>query len=216
MLLAIDSASQWMSLALYDGQQVLAEQLQRSQNQHTVQLSAQLQRLLQEQGLTPSDLKALAIAQGVGSYSGLRVGFGVAKGLALALQLPLIPIPTLAITALGTPFFEGNLMAVVSAGRHRILAQAYHWSGDAWQASNDPANTTWEALIASLSGPTLVNGEIDPAGQALLTQAGLSLLPPAYRVRRAGFLAQAAWERFVAHDYPVHSAQVMPLYVNTP
>lgn len=216
MLLAIDTASHWMSLALYDGQQVIMEQTQQTQNQHTVQLSAQIQRLLAEANLPASQLQALAIAQGVGSYSGLRVGFGVAKGLALALQIPLIPIPTLLITALATPPLAESLVAVVTAGRKRILAQSYQWTGTTWEAIEAPTNTTWEVLIPTLAPTTLVNGEIDSIGVALLAQAQIRVLSPAERLRRAGFLAQAAWEHFLSHHYPASAAQVIPIYANTP
>ena len=106
MLLAIDTASRLMSAALLDEGGLLAEQTIFSNNQHTVQLTEMIRQLLAQLERPIHDLRVLAVAQGPGSFTGLRVGFGVAKGLASACGLPLIAVPTLDIIAAGTPCFD--------------------------------------------------------------------------------------------------------------
>lgn len=216
MLLAIDTASSLMSIAVYGDGRILAEHTQLSHNQHTVQLSECIQRTLAELGLSIGDLNAIGIAQGAGSYSGLRVGFGVAKGIATARQIPLIPIPTLEIIAASTPHFDGTLIATVQAGRRRIVACPFTWQGGAWQLDGEPINTTWAELLADLPLPVLVNGEIDALGEQALQDHPAKRLSPAWNPRRAGFLALLAWQRWMTGDYPTDLSQANPLYLKEP
>ncbi|MFP4322827.1 MAG: tRNA (adenosine(37)-N6)-threonylcarbamoyltransferase complex dimerization subunit type 1 TsaB, partial [Anaerolineales bacterium] len=190
MLLAIDTATRVLSLALYDGVRVLAEYTQATRNQHTVELAAQIQTMLAGQGVASSDLSALAIAQGPGSYSGLRAGFGVAKGICLVHGLPLIPVRTPLIFAAGTPHGPYPLWVSLPAGRRRIILQRFVWHNDSWREDAPPDNTTWAEALAALDQPVSVVGEWDAATWQLLneTTAPVHPLKPAWGLRRAGHL----------------------------
>lgn len=86
MLLAIDTATRMAGLALYDEVRglVLGEEAWYAAYKHTVELMPRLVRLLDGQGVQPTDLTGIAVSLGPGSYTGLRIGLSVAKGLALA------------------------------------------------------------------------------------------------------------------------------------
>jgi tRNA threonylcarbamoyladenosine biosynthesis protein TsaB len=216
MMLAIDTASRFLSVALHDGTILLAEQTILSQNQHTVQLSRIIHDLLIFTEHQVQDLTALAISQGPGSYSGLRVGFGVAKGLATACKLPLIPIPTLDILAYSTPRRGENFYAVVQAGRKRIIAGKYQWIGERWQSVGSPEITCWEDLLKNIHEPALINGEIDTIGQQTSAQySHLQLLEPVWQIRRAGFLAELGWKMRHQQDFR-DLAAINPIYLKEP
>lgn len=217
MLLAIDTASRALSIALTDGQQLLAEQTWHTANQHSVELPPAVHHLLNRAGVEPRQLSAIGVAQGPGSFTGLRIGIGVAKGLALALNIPLIPVMTLDIVAAGTPHFDGPLVSIVQAGRGRINHGHYRWQTGEWCLMGDLHNAAWAEMIAQIgTGPVLINGEIDPAGEAILKSSGkpIELLPPSYRLRRAGFLAQIAWARLQT-GHLVPAAEIRPIYLQT-
>lgn len=218
MLLAIDTASRFMSLALHDGQRLLAEQTQYCENRQTVLLVAAVQRLLNELEFPPANLAALAISQGPGSFSGLRVGFGVAKGLATALHIPLIPVPTLDIVAAGVPLCDGQLLAVIQAGRGRIIVGGYQRGNNRWQPSRPPTITTWEKLLPELQTPTLISGEIDGLDDAWRQAAppSVQVASAAWNMRRAGFLAELGWDRYAKGDYSIGLAQINPIYLKEP
>ena len=150
MLLAIDTATPTLSLALFDGYQVHAESTWRTVNRHTVELAPAIQKMLTGLQLSPSDLTALAVSQGPGSFNGLRIGFSVAQGLALALNIPLIAVPTLDITVAPQPSFKGNLLAVAQAGRGRIVACTYRWRTSAWVSMNDTRIDSWDHVLAAI------------------------------------------------------------------
>ena len=222
MLLALDTATRTLSLALHDGTQLLAESTWQTSGRHTVELTPAIRTMLTQAALTPADLTLIAVSQGPGSFNGLRVGFSTAKGLALALNIPIIAVPTLDIVAAAQPHFEGTLIAVAQAGRGRVVAGSYDWREGKWQARGDVQIIAWEPLLAPITLPTMISGEVDADGLAIVARATDALQPihlasPSVALRRAGFLAQIAWERWQAAgnrvDDPSGGA---PFYLHQP
>lgn len=82
-LLALDTSTHWVSFALYDGANLLCEHTWRSNDYHTVELAPMVNQALQRLGLTARQLTCVAVAIGPGSFTGLRVGIALAKGLVL-------------------------------------------------------------------------------------------------------------------------------------
>src|SRR5258706_2109950 len=99
MLLAVDTSTAQLGLALYDGTQVLAESLWISHARHTVELAPALNELFQRTGVRMDEIRALGGALGPWSFSSLRVGLAFVKSLALARNLPLVGIPSLDVVA---------------------------------------------------------------------------------------------------------------------
>ena len=94
MLLAIDTSTQTIGLALYDGTQVLAEMHWQTKTHHTIELAPAVDELITRCNIKPVELKAIACALGPGSFTSLRIGLAFAKGLALSLRIPILGIPT--------------------------------------------------------------------------------------------------------------------------
>src|SRR5262245_19717768 len=115
MLLAIDTATQTMSIALHDGRNLLAEKTWHTATNHTIELAPAVHRLLEQSDVGIPRLTGLAVSIGPGSYSGLRVGVALAKGLASARNLPLVGVSSLHTIAVGQPHYQGGLIAVVKA-----------------------------------------------------------------------------------------------------
>lgn len=217
MLLAIDTASQYMSLALHNGRQIEFESTWHTANNHTTELVPAIRQALTQLGLTTADLTAVAVSQGPGSFTGLRIGMAVAKGLASALGIALVAVPTLEIIAAGVPEFHGSLVAVLQAGRGRVNAQRYQWRRDSWMVAAPAEIATWETLINGVEHETLFAGEIDDAGHLLLdaTERPVRIAPGAVALRRAGFLAELAWARVDAEDVD-EPTTVTPIYLHQP
>jgi len=221
-LLAIDTATQFISIALHDGQQMLAEQTWFSENHHTVELAPAVRALLAGAHLTPAELSALAVSIGPGSYTGLRIGVALAKGIAAARHLPLVGVSTLDILAAEQPQTPGALILVLQAGRSRVVTARYHWRKGQWKPRGEPENMDWETLINSIDGPATLSGEISPEGRASIeaaqaTSVPITLASPVLRLRRAGFLAEEAWARLrkSSDKNAFPAAAVAPIYVKT-
>jgi len=217
LLLALDTASRLISLALHDGSQLQFESTWYTANNHTVELAPAIRRALEQVGKRAADLTAVAVSQGPGSFTGLRIGLSVAKGLAEAQSIPLVAVPTLDIVAAGVPAFGGPLVAVLQAGRGRVCAQRYRGQDGAWIAAAPAEIVAWEALAAAVDQETLFAGEIDETGRSRLSAAAwpVRFASGAHSLRRAGFLAEIAWARLNAG--PVGDpADVTPIYLHQP
>ena len=108
MLLAIDTSTAQIGLALYDGESIAGELVWQSRAHHTEQLAPALAGLLERVSVKMDSIEALGVAIGPGSFTSLRVGLAFVKGLALARHLPLIGIPTLDIVVAAIPLPGSN------------------------------------------------------------------------------------------------------------
>ncbi len=219
MILAIDTATRWLGLALHSGTAVLAESGWRCLNNHTIELTPSIQQLLQQTGATMADLSGIAVAIGPGSYTGLRVGLAVAKGLALANQTPLLGVSTLDCLAAGIGAQSGKLVAVAEAGRTRVCTAVYEWQTNGWQATHSPTIDSWDELLTRLEGDGryLFAGEITPEAAKQIRAAGkeFRVALPAASVRRAAVLAEIGWRR-LRQGQVDDATNLAPLYLKEP
>lgn len=215
MLLAIDTSTRTVGIALYDGTQVLGEVVWNSRDYHTVELAPAVFEILRRGQVDPGDLKVLAVATGPGSFTGLRIGLAFAKGLCLARHLPLIGIPTLDSVAAAQPVQALPLAAVLQAGRGRLALVWYRNAGDGWQAEGPPRVTTAGELAAKIRGRTIVCGELEAAERQRLARRfrNVHLASPAQCVRRPGLLAEIAWRRWQAGQVDAPQS-LAPVYLH--
>ena len=99
-ILAIDTATEACSVALYDQGETLAH-FELCAREHTQRILPLVQQILAEAGLSLKQLDALAFGRGPGSFTGVRIGIGIAQGLSLGAELPLLPVSTLLTMAQG-------------------------------------------------------------------------------------------------------------------
>src|SRR5215217_1898818 len=185
-ILSIDTSSGQGGVALYDGQR-LSTRSWPANRSHTTTLILEIHQLLDRADVRVRELGAIAIATGPGTFTGLRVGFGVAKGFHLAAGVPLIGVPTLEATALAFVSCRTPIVAVVAAGRGRLVWARYEAGADSLTELSGPRNGTVSELIAELhdTGPVLVTGDIDEdqAGQIDLID-GVTMPSSALRIRQ--------------------------------
>jgi tRNA threonylcarbamoyladenosine biosynthesis protein TsaB len=170
-------------------------------------------RLLSDQGIDARDLSAIGICIGPGSYTGVRIGVSVAKGLASARKLPLIGVTTLDVLVAAYPRDPRPLLALFSAGRRRVGYARYRWKDDRWQAQTGVQVETWPELAESITSPSIILGEIQEEGWETLRALydKVEIPPPAQHLRRSGYLADIAWQRFRDNQIDAPSA-LLPLY----
>ncbi len=220
MLLAVDTATHMAGLALYDQSRgwILGEEAWQSANNHTVELMPRLVRLLKQQGITPTDLTGLAVSLGPGSFTGLRIGLGVVKGLALACKLPVAGVPTLKVVA--HPHMTQNLpiCAILQAGRGRICVGHYVRHKGQWRHQGDYQLTTVDKLCDQITEVTFFCGEIDlHDADQIRARLGTKAIvaTPAASLRRAAYLAELGWERLSGGDAD-DAATLSPIYLHHP
>lgn len=122
-LVALDTSTDFLSLAVTDGEHVFTHHERVGQKHAETALPA-LSRLLEEAGLALSSLDAVVYGQGPGSFTGLRIGCGLAQGLAFSANLPLIGIPTLDAVA-AQAGASGTVLVAMDARMGQVYAAVY-------------------------------------------------------------------------------------------
>jgi tRNA threonylcarbamoyladenosine biosynthesis protein TsaB len=199
MLLALDTSTRMIGLALYDGFQILSESIWQSHDYHTVELAPAVADLLARCDVKATDLRVLAVALGPGSFTGLRIGLALAKGMALAGRLPLVGVPSLDVLAAAQPVRQEALVAVLRAGRGRLAVGWYTALDGAWYSREPASVLTAAELSERIQEPTLVCGELGEEEQRLLARKrkNVILAPAAQSLRRPAWLAELAWKRWL-------------------
>ncbi|MBN1452042.1 MAG: tRNA (adenosine(37)-N6)-threonylcarbamoyltransferase complex dimerization subunit type 1 TsaB [Anaerolineales bacterium] len=215
MLLAVDTSTKQMGLALYDGAQVIGELLWHSRHYHTVELAPAVADLLSRSGLKIDTIQALGVALGPGSFTSLRVGLAFVKGLALARRSPIIGVHTLDVVAAAQAVRDLPLAAVLQAGRGRLALAWYVADGNCWSSKGPACVTTADKLAESINKPTIVCGELTADERQRLARKRVNVLlaSPAACVRRPAVLAELAWARWqdgVQDD----AASLAPIYLH--
>jgi tRNA threonylcarbamoyladenosine biosynthesis protein TsaB len=214
MLLAVDTSTTQVGLALYDGAQVIGEFSWRSGQRHTVELAPAVADLLARCALTMNDVNALGVALGPGSFTSLRVGLALAKGIALSRHIPLIGIPTLDILAQAQPVSKLPLAVAIQAGRGRYALGWYKVSRKRWQAQTAARVVTLDEIMAAVQSPAMMCGEFGAeVRQKIMENQNVRLVSPANSVRRPAVLAELAWTRWQNGDVD-DDASLAPIYLH--
>jgi tRNA threonylcarbamoyladenosine biosynthesis protein TsaB len=215
MLLAVDTSTTWIGLALFDGVRVLGEMTFQSKNHHTVELSPAVREILERCGVKAADLQAFGVALGPGSFTSLRIGLAMVKGMALALHVPVVGVPSLDVLAAAQPVRETQLAAVLQAGRSRLAVVWYEARAGKWVARSEPEITTAEELVLQLNIPTQVAGELNATERQVLARRRKNaiLASPAQSMRRPSYLAEIAWQRW-QHGQVDEVVSLSPIYLH--
>jgi len=212
--LAVDTATETASIAVAD-EAVLAERTWRGQRNHTVLLAQAVAHLLAGCGVAVKDLGGIAVAIGPGSYTGLRVGLSLAKGVALAAGLPVVGVPTLhaVAAALSPPAAARSLElhAVLRAGRDRYAVATYPPAPEDWPDAHAAEALTLAEILTSRAPPAWIAGELTPDDADRLLAAGFHVPPVAARVRRAAYLVDLG--RALTPTVPEDLAGLTPAYL---
>ncbi|GKW11743.1 tRNA (adenosine(37)-N6)-threonylcarbamoyltransferase complex dimerization subunit type 1 TsaB [Pectobacterium punjabense] len=156
-ILALDTATEACSVALWnDGE--IHSLFEICPREHTQRILPMVQQVLADSGLTLKDLDALAFGQGPGSFTGVRIGIGIAQGLALGADLPLLGVSSLAAMAQGA-FRQRqatHVLAAIDARMGEVYWGCYQRDADgSWQGESEEAVLKPEqvqALTVALSG----------------------------------------------------------------
>jgi len=217
MELAIDTSSNIVGIALSHKGEVLASLTWQTIQNHTIELLPNLVCLLQQVKVKLDSIEAIIVAKGPGSFNGLRVGISTAKGLASALNIPLLGVNTLEVEAYPFAFTGLMLRPIHKAGSEEIATALYRQKDNEWQCLEVENLTTVKTLCRRIRQKTLFCGEIPPdiiseIRQKLGKQA---IIPQNNKTSRASSLAILGWRKLsrAEQDDPI---TLQPLYLRPP
>jgi len=120
LTLAFETSAKAASVALTENGKLLGESYQNTGLTHSQTLMVMAQDLLNQCGKTVADLTAVAVAEGPGSFTGVRIGVAAAKGMSWGAELPCYGVSTLEAMAVSLGAFEGHVCACMDARRNQV------------------------------------------------------------------------------------------------
>lgn len=211
-ILVLETSTEWCSVAVGDGGRwhVRDELAGQAHSERALVLGAQL---LAEAGWPLGSLDGIAFGAGPGSFTGIRIACGLAQGLALPGDLPVVPVPTLAALAQSAWTHGGRtrIVACLDARMREVYVAAYARSGDAWEEVTAPAVLAPAAVAGPGGTGWFGAGNGFRAYPGLAPQLGLAAVDAAARPT-ARAVGELALPRFAAGE-GVAAADALPIYV---
>ncbi|HEY3528107.1 MAG TPA: tRNA (adenosine(37)-N6)-threonylcarbamoyltransferase complex dimerization subunit type 1 TsaB [Nocardioides sp.] len=201
MLLAFDTATPYVTVALHDGDDTVAERRSEQRMKHGERLAPLIEAVMADAGIVRQDLTAIAVGVGPGPFTGLRVGLVTARTLAFVLEIPVYGVCSLDVVALEAargPRPIGRDFAVATDARRKEVYLA-----------------TYDDQGVRLDGPEVLR-QSDAATDGPVAGEGAVLYPDAFPDRRDPALPGAAWlARAVAEELAeLHDPE--PMYLRRP
>uniref|UniRef100_UPI00404777A5 tRNA (adenosine(37)-N6)-threonylcarbamoyltransferase complex dimerization subunit type 1 TsaB n=1 Tax=Algoriphagus sp. TaxID=1872435 RepID=UPI00404777A5 len=202
-ILSIETSTSICSVAIHEQGELLALAEIDEPGAHAEKLLGLVDEVFEKAGLSFGDLDAVAVSQGPGSYTGLRIGVSTAKGIAYALEIPLIGINTLQAMAASQPISQGEfVVAVLDARRKEVYTQTF---GDSLQElSSIEAVVLEEGIFDSIlekgrvyfvgDGVEKVKEEVKSANALFVADWGISLSAKNMGVLASEKHARQEWE----------------------
>ena len=129
-ILSIDTSNYPLGVALIEEEKVIGEYITYIKKNHSVRAMPAIEQLLRDCGIEAKDLTKIVVANGPGSYTGVRIGVTLAKTLAWSLNIPLIPVSSLATLASSGRYFSGYIVPLFDARRGQVYTGLYEFQGD--------------------------------------------------------------------------------------
>ncbi len=213
-ILAFETSAKAASVALMEDGVLRGECYQNDGQTHSVTLLMMAEQLLQNCGLTPQEIDAVACAAGPGSFTGVRIGVAAAKGFAWGAQKRLIGVSTLEAMARGAATADGIYVACMDARRAQVYNALFEQKGGVLTRLCEDRAISLEELGAQLQNvekPKIIVGDGALLCYNILkeTVPSMYLLPEHLRQQRASGVALAA---FMAKE-EVPAAQLAPSYL---
>lgn len=197
-ILGLDTATWRASVGLLIDGTVVTEQTQLADGSHAVSLLPLIDAVVQAAQCPVATLDAVAVSSGPGSFTGLRIGLSMAKGLACATGARLIAVPTLEALARTVDDRRGVVCAVLDARKGELYAACFESTDQGWTRLTPDALFTPEQLVATLPDPCVLLGDaVDSYGPWLRERLSgrSSVLPFETHSPRGGMIARLGLER---------------------
>jgi tRNA threonylcarbamoyladenosine biosynthesis protein TsaB len=228
MLLALDTATNTASIALYDqtADLLLAEQTWQARRRQTEETIPVIQATLARLEIGADQIDALAVTTGPGSFTGVRIAISVAKGIALGLERPpqIVGLPALCVTA--APFFAPaqatgtSICAFLQAGRGRYNWAVFPPGSEFYRPSADEHGfgklDAFQNGLGAVEGSVWLVGEMTPElAESVAGLPNLTAVDGVSGLRRGGMLARLA-SRHLAAGHADSLDTLEPIYLREP
>ncbi len=201
-ILAIDSSGLVASVAVIEDNRMLAEYSINYKKTHSQTLVPMLDEIKKMIDLELNSLDAIAVAKGPGSFTGLRIGSATAKGLGLALNIPIIPVPTVDALSFNVWGFSGYICPLMDARRNQVYTGIYHFENGVHCVDVEQCAISIDELIFKINkldkSVIFLGDGVDVYADVIASKVavGYQFAPAHLSVQHAGSLGTLAKELF--------------------
>ena len=199
LILAIDSSGMTASAALLTEEKVLSEMSVNNKKTHSQTLLPMIETVMAASDLEFEAVEAIALSEGPGSFTGLRIGAALAKGLGLSLDVPLIGISTIDALAYEAGPADALICPMIDARHETVYTGLYTWDEEGFQVMAD----TRVLNLKELAGLIVEMSSQGAPRRLLMTGDGAD----AYGDKLAAYLKGQAEVRILAETVPVHHSR---------
>ena len=217
LILAFETSAKAASVAVHDGQKLLAESYQNTGLTHSQTLMVMAEDALKQCGKLPQDVTAVAVAEGPGSFTGVRIGVAAAKGFAWGRELPCYGFSTLEAMAESLGVYQGYVCPVMDARRAQVYnALFYVNQGEISRITPDRAIALSELgeELKNLTEPVFLVGDgSNLCYNTLLKEVPDLVLPPEHRLHQRAVGVALLAARQAAEGIAPGGAELIPNYL---
>jgi tRNA threonylcarbamoyladenosine biosynthesis protein TsaB len=171
-LLAFDTSSEFLSVALFNGEKLLGETKSGSFTRHSASLTPALEAVLKAHRVKPSMLGGVAVGLGPGSFTGLRVGVATAQIFAYAIGCRLAGVSSPAALAASVTGFQGDIVVIQDAKREKLYIAVYRNGPEGLREIRPPFIGTLDEALAAAGRPAFFTGDAVPVHREVIERSG--------------------------------------------
>ena len=216
-ILAFETSAKAASVALTQEGKLLGESYQNTGLTHSQTLMVMAQDLLRQCGVAISQLDAVAVANGPGSFTGVRIGVAAAKGLAWGAELPCVGVSTLSAMAVGLGAWQGYVCPVMDARRSQVYNALFHVDCGKYTRIREDRAISLQELgedVKNLSQPIFLVGDGSVLCYNTLLEAVPALvLPPEHRMHQRAVGVALEAQRMTHEGAIPPAAELVPNYL---
>ena len=198
-LLNIETSTRNCSVSVSEhGKTIGCKEIAETGFSHAERLHVFIEEVLKESNLTFKDLSAIAVSQGPGSYTGLRIGVSAAKGLCFALDIPLIAIDTLLVLASQIKIENGLIIPMIDARRMEVYSAVFDKNYN--KIREVQAQILDENSFADITETIYFVGDCNEKSKTVLTSSNF-VFAEDHNFPSANEMSQLSYEKFVNNDF---------------
>ena len=217
LILAFETSAKAASAALLDGNKLLAESYQNTGMTHSQTLMVMAEDMLKQCGKSATDVDAVAVAEGPGSFTGVRIGVAAAKGFAWGREIPCYGVSTLEAMAESLGIYDGYVCPVMDARRSQVYNALFEVNrGKIVRIREDRAISLDDLAedVKNLEKPVFLVGDgSNLCYNTLLERVPALVLPPEHRMHQRAVGVGLIAARELTAGVPGDAASLTPNYL---
>lgn len=198
-ILNLETSTRNCSVALAkNGETIICKEIAEIGFSHAEKLHVFIEEIIKEANINFSDLKAIAVSTGPGSYTGLRIGVSAAKGLCFALDIPLISVDTLKVLASQVAIEKGVIIPMIDARRMEVYSAIFDHQYNKIRAIE--AQILDENSFSEIEEKIYIIGDSSEKAKTILTHKNISYLDE-IQFPSANQMSKLSFEKFQNNDF---------------